>query len=99
MIWPEQVIDFARKPGVHAGFPAVWDSRFGRPVILSTTRFAVGESDEPAARRSKGRPDFARLSRRSSTYAIRCCGLRGRSTGIFWRDASVRYVGWDPGSR
>src|SRR5215475_586349 len=42
---------------------------------------------------------FARLSRRSSTFAIRWCGWRGRSIGTFWRDASARCVGWDPGSR
>src|SRR5262249_60989020 len=38
----DQVIDFARKQGVHAGFIPVWDSRFGWSVIPSTARFAVG---------------------------------------------------------
>src|SRR5262245_50144015 len=42
---------------------------------------------------------FARLSRRSSTFAIRWCGWRGRSIGTFWRDASARCVGWGPDSR
>src|SRR5262249_21300049 len=46
--------DFARKPGVHAGFLADWDSRFGRSVIPSTARFAVG--GDRSARRSPGRP-------------------------------------------
>src|SRR5262249_44967172 len=30
---------------------------------------------------------------------IRWCGWRGRSIGTFWRDASARCVGWEPGSR
>src|SRR5262249_60240584 len=55
-IWPEKVLDFARKRGVQGVFFAVWDSRLGRSLIPSAARFAGGETDEPAGRRSPGRP-------------------------------------------
>ena len=42
---------------MHAGFLAVWDSRFGRSVRDSLSR----ETDEPAARRSPGRPPLEEI--------------------------------------
>src|SRR5262249_27372496 len=52
------------------GIPAL-----GGPVILSTTRFAVGETDEPAARRSKGRPSPAsRGDHQPAPSAVAACG-------------------------
>jgi Transposase domain (DUF772) len=60
-IWREQVTDFARRPGVRLGFLAFWDSGFGRFMIPSTARFAVGESHEPTARRPSGRPKIIDL--------------------------------------
>jgi hypothetical protein len=46
---------FARKAGAPIDFLAFWDSGFGRLVIPLTVGFAVGENDEPAARRTSGR--------------------------------------------
>jgi Transposase domain (DUF772) len=46
---------------VRLGFLAFWDSGFGRFMIPSTARFAVGESHEPTARRPSGRPKIIDL--------------------------------------
>jgi hypothetical protein len=95
--WPEKVIDFARKPMCIAIFLTFWDSRFGRFVIPSTARFAVGE-------RTMSQPRDDRqddLFRPSLNEIINLRHLLVRLAGeIDWDFLAGRFSSvCDPGSR